>query len=107
MKHESPDDASSPAPNPYVAPDILDIPPDTSQKAGPIAIFFGFVIACVLAAATFGLCFFFTCLGVLSIGGDGPFAWIVIWAITGLTTLAAFAFSLWGFLKIVEGFKRR
>lgn len=107
MKHEAPDDASSPDPNPYIAPDVLDIPPQASQKAGPVAIFFGFIIASTLAAAAFGLSFFFTCLGVMSIGGDGDFAMVLIWGISGLTTIAAFVFSLWGFLKIVEGFKRR
>jgi len=107
MKNEAPEDASSPGPDPYIAPDVLDIPADMSQKAGPIAIFFGFVIACALAAATFVLSFFFTCLGVVSVVGDGNFAWILVWGISGLTTIAAFAFSLWGFLKVVEGFKRR
>jgi hypothetical protein len=105
MKNESPNEASSSEPDPYTVPEVPDIPPNTSRRAGPIAIFFGFLIACVLAAVAFGLSFFFTCLGVVSIAGDGPFALILVWTISGLTTVAAFAFSLWGFLKIVVAIK--
>lgn len=107
MKQEPNDGASAPESSPYAAPRVVDVPPQFAKKAGPIAIFVGIVLAGVLGVMTFGLSFFFTCLGVSSMGGDGEFGMVIVVGISGLTAVAAFIFSFWGFLKIVEGFKSR
>ena len=75
MKQEPSDSASAPEPSPYAAPGVVDSSPQFVQKAGPIAVFFGIVLAGVLGAITFGLSFFFTCLGVSSMGAMANSGW--------------------------------
>lgn len=92
--------------NPYVAPQVHDAPPFDRKKPGPVAIFFGIVIALAMAGLTFCVSFFFTCLGVMSVSnGPGVISEALVFLIAGLTAIAAFALTLWGFLKVVRSMK--
>ncbi len=95
--------------NPYVASEVTDrvIDPLRSRQPGPVAIFFSVVTGLVVACLTFGATFFVTCLGLNSTKSmNNEFGIAMVFGIAGLTAIAAFVFTLWGFLKIVRAMKQ-
>ena len=94
--------------NPYLATQVADIAMTVSDRSRPgaVAIVFSVTTGLVVAVLTFGATFFFTCLGVNSIDSlRGEFGMILVFVIAGVTTVAAFIFTVWGFLKIVRACK--
>ena len=98
-----------PEENPYEATQVADIATSVSdrQKPGTVAVLFSVILGLVVAVIAFGATFFFTCLGVLSIDGMNEDNGMVFASlVAGPTAVAAFIFTVWGFLKIVRAFKR-
>lgn len=97
-----------PEDNPYLATQVADIATSVSDRSrlGTAAIVFSVMAGLAVAVLTFGATFFFTCLGVNSIDGLGnEFRVVIVFGVAGLTTVAAFVFTVWGFLKIVRSLK--
>ena len=99
-----------PEENPYLATQVADVAGSVSDRSQPgtVAIVFSVMTGLAVAVLTFGATFFFTCLGVNSIDGlrDPFFGMVIVCVVAGLTTVAAFVFTVWGFLKIVRSLKR-
>lgn len=98
-----------PEDNPYLATEVADIAMSISDrsKPGAVAIVFSVMTGLAVAVFTFVTTFFFTCLGVNSIDGlRGGFGMVLVCVVAGVTTVAAFAFTVWGFLKIARSLKR-
>lgn len=104
----SDDKPASPDQNPYEVAPVM--PPsgfrDRDRPPGPVAIFFSVLLGIAVATITFGVTFFFTCLGVSStnsMNNSGGMAIVLV--ISGLTTVGAFVFTVWGLLKLVKLFR--
>ena len=98
-----------PEENPYLATQVADVAGSVSDRSQPgtVAIVFSVMTGLAVAVLTFGVTFFFTCLGVNSIDGlRDEFGMVIVFVVAGLTTVAAFVFTVWGFLKIVRSLKR-
>ncbi len=94
-----------PEDNPYLATQVADIAGSVSDRSQPGTVAIVFSVMTGLAVAV--LTFFFTCLGVNSIDGlGGDLEMVLVLVIAGVTTVAAFVFTVWGFLKIVRSLKR-
>ena len=94
--------------NPYLATQVADIATSVSDrsKPGTVAIVFSVMTGLAVALLTFAATFFFTCLGVNSIDGlRSEFGMVIVFVVAGLTTVAAFVFTVWGFLKVVRALK--
>lgn len=99
---------SQPEENPYLATQVADIANSVSDRSQPgtLAIVFSVMTGLAVAVLTFGATFFFTCLGVSSIYGlRSEFGMVIVFVVAGLTTVAAFVFTVWGFLKVVRALK--
>ena len=95
--------------NPYLATQVADISTSGSDRSQPgtLAIVFSVMTGLAVAVLTFGVTFFFTCLGVNSIDGlRSEFGMVIVFVVAGLTTVAAFVFTVWGCLKVVRALKR-
>ena len=95
--------------NPYVATQVADIAASVSDRSQPgtLAIVFSVMAGLAVAVLTFAATFFFTCLGVNAIDSlRGEVGVVLVFVIAGVTTVAAFVFTVWGFLKIVRSLKR-
>ena len=65
------------------------------------------VLGLAVAVAVFGVTFFFTCLGIYSIGSlDNAAGAVIVWGVAILTAVGAFFFTLWGMLKVIRAFKK-
>ena len=84
-----------PEENPYLASQVADI-----------SVMTGLAVAVLTFCATFVV----TCLGVISVGPvarmPSGFGLAVVFVVAGLTTVAAFVFTVKGFLKVVRSLKR-
>ena len=97
-----------PEENPYLATQVEDISTSVSDRSQPgtLAIVFSVATGLAVAVLTFGVTFFFTCLGVNSIyGSRSEHYMVIVFVVAGLTTVAAFVFTVWGFLKVVRALK--
>ena len=95
--------------NPYLASEVTDrvVDPLKRSKPGPVAVIFSVMTALAVACITFGVTFFFTCLGLdstQSLNNEFGFALLIL--VSGITSVAAFVFTVWGFLKIVRAMKQ-
>ncbi len=102
-------ESQQPEDNPYLATQVADVAGSVSDRSQPgtVAIVFSVMTGLAVAVLTFGVTFFFTCLGVNSIDGlRGEFGMVIACVVAGVTTVAAFVFTVWGFLKIVRSLKR-
>ena len=82
-----------PEDNPYLATQVADIAGSVSDRSQPgkVAIVFSVMTGLAVAVLTFGVTFFFTCLGVNSIDGlRDEFGMVIVFVVAGLTTVAAF-----------------
>jgi hypothetical protein len=94
--------------NPYIAPQVTDIAASVTprQKPSTVAVVISVVLGIVVAVLVFGVSFFFTCLGVMSVRSlDNEFGMVVTFLVASLTAVAAFVFTVWGLLKIVRALK--
>lgn len=99
---------SQPDENPYLATQVTDFAVSVSDrsKPGTVAIVFSVMTGLAVAVLAFAATFFFTCLGVNSINSlRGDFGMVLVFGISGVTTVAAFVFTVWGFLKVVRALK--
>lgn len=97
-----------PEENPYLATQVADVAASLSDRRQPgtVAIVFSVMTGLAVAVLTFGVTFFFTCVGVNSIDGlRSEFGMVIVFVVAGLTTVAAFVFTVWGFLKFVRAMK--
>lgn len=97
-----------PEENPYLATQVADISTSVSDRSQPgtVAIVFSVMTGLAVAVLAFAATFFFTCLGVNSINSlRGDFGMVLVFGISGVTTVAAFVFTVWGFLKVVRALK--
>lgn len=78
-------------------------PSDRSQP-GPLAIFFSILSGLVVAVVVFAATFVFTCAGLR---WDDELGIEFVFVIAGITAIAAFAFTLWGILKIIRAIKQK
>ena len=100
---------SQPDENPYLATEVAEIATSVSDRSRPgaVAIVFSVMTGLAVAVLTFAATFFFTCLGLNSVDSlRGDFGMVLVFGITGVTTIAAFVFTVWGFLKVVRSLKR-
>ena len=92
--------------NPFVAPQVPDhagLPDGLKRQPGPVAIIFSVLVGIVVAAVTFCVTFFFTCLGVMAIDEQiGEAGEVFVFLVAGLTAIAA----LWLTVKILLWFVR-
>ncbi len=98
-----------PEENPYLASQVADIATSVSERSqpGPVAIVFSVMTGLAVAVLTFCATFFFTCLGVTAVGRKwSDFGMVVAFVVAGLTTVAAFVFTVRGFLKVVRSLKK-
>jgi hypothetical protein len=97
-----------PEENPYLATQVADVASSAPERSQPgtAAIVFSVITGLAVAVLTFGVTFFFTCVGVNSIDGlRSEFGMVIVFVVAGLTTVATFVFTVWGFLKIVRSLK--
>ncbi len=101
---------SAPEPNPYEVSPFTDPAAirDDRSKPGPVAVGFSVTLGLIVAIATFCVTFFFTCLGMISVQQPeiNEFGEVIVFAVAGVTALAAFMFTVWGVLAVVKLFKR-
>lgn len=100
---------SQPDENPYLATEVAEIATSVSDrsKPGAVVIVFSVMTGLAVAVLTFVATFFITCLGVISIDSRGSeFGMVMVFVISGVTTAAAFAFTVWGCLKIGRSLKK-
>lgn len=98
-----------PEDNPYLATQVADIATSVSDRSqpGPVAIVFSVMTGLAVAVLTFCATFVVTCLGVISVGPVARMPRLaVVFVVAGLTTVAAFVFTVKGFLKVVRSLKR-
>ena len=98
-----------PEDNPYLATQVADIAGSVSDRSQPgtVAIVFSVMTGLAVAVLTFFATCVFTCSGMQSIDGlRGVDFDVLVFVIAGVTTVAAFVFTVWGFLKIVRALKR-
>ncbi len=98
-----------PEENPYLATEVADISTSVSDRSQPgtVAIVFSVMTGLAVAVLTFVATFFITCLGVISIDNrSNEFGMVLVFGIAGVTTAAAFAFTVWGCLKIARSLKK-
>ena len=93
--------ASQPEENPYLVTQVADVATSVSNQSRPSTAAIGCSVMAGLAVAV--PAFVVTCEAVIFFDGlrDG-----VGIGILGVTTVAAFVFTTWGFLKIVRALKR-
>ncbi len=94
--------------NPYIASEVTDIATSVTdrRKPGALAVVMSVALGLVVAVLVFGATFFFTCLGVMSVGSlDNEFGMVLTFSVASLTTVAAFVFAVRGFLKIASAMK--
>lgn len=95
--------------NPYIASQVTDIAISATdrRKPGTLAVVTSVALGLVVAVLVFGATFFFTCLGVISVGSlDNEFGLVLVFLVASLTTVAAFIFTVWGFLKAARTMKK-
>ncbi len=101
-----------PEENPYLASQVADIATSVSDRSqpGPVAIVFSVMTGLAVAVLTFCATFVVTCLGVISVGPvarmPSGFGLAVVFVVAGLTTVAAFVFTVKEFFKVVRSLKR-
>lgn len=109
MTAMSQDELKSPDPNPYEFGEIPE--PDPFQDPvrprppGPVAVFFSVVLGLVVAAATFCVTFFFTCLGISNSSLNDEAEITIVFGVSGLTAVGALVLSVWGLLKLGKLFR--
>lgn len=94
--------------NPYMATQVADIATSEIErpKPGIVAVVLSVILGLLAGLLAFGATFFFTCLGVASLGGmDSGFGVLTVFSVSVVTGLVAFVFTIRGFLMMVRTFK--
>ncbi|MEZ6033920.1 MAG: hypothetical protein R3C17_12565 [Planctomycetaceae bacterium] len=97
-----------PEDNPYVATQVTDVATSEIDRRKPstVAVVLSVILGLVAGLLAFGATFFFTCLGVASLGGmDSGFGVLTVFSVSVVTGLVAFVFTIRGFLMMVGTFK--
>ena len=97
-----------PEDNPYVATQVADVATSEieRQKPGIVAVLLSVILGLVAGLIAFGATFFFTCLGVASLGGmDSGVGALAVFSVSVVTGLVAFVFTFRGFQTMVRTFK--
>lgn len=93
--------------NPYVATQVADVATSEieRQKPGIVAVVVSVILGLVAGLIAFGATFFFTCLGVASLGGMDYVGPLELFSVSVVTGLVAFVFTFRGFQVLVRTFK--
>ena len=96
-----------PEDNPYVATQVADVATSEidRRKPGIVAIVLSVILGLVAGVIAFGATFFFTCLGVASLGGmESDVGIMGVFAVSVVTGLTAFVFAFRGIQIMVRSF---